>query len=77
MEVIGEPKQVCLDRAKGFDGDKPRLALASPRGRLHQYKDISITPQSKTVAIRLAKNCIHYDTTAGPVARKRFPPVLE
>jgi hypothetical protein len=31
MEVIVEPKQVCHDRAKGFDGDKPRLALASPR----------------------------------------------
>ena len=77
MEVIVEPKQVCLDRAKGFDGDKPRLALAVPRGRLHQYKDISITPQPETVAIRRAKNCIRYDTTAGPAARKRFPSVLE
>ena len=80
MEVHGShcrPKQVCLDRAKDFDGDKPRLALPSPRDRLHQHKDISITPKPKTVAIRLAKNCMHGETPAGPVARKRFPPVLE
>ena len=43
--------KAALTRAKGFGGDKPRLALASPRGRLHQYKDICITPQPKTVAI--------------------------
>jgi hypothetical protein len=62
MEVIVQPKQVCLDRAKGFDGDKPRLALASPCGRLHQYKDISITPQTKTGAISLAKIASHMIT---------------
>jgi hypothetical protein len=77
MEVIVEPKQVCLDRAKGFDGEKPRLALASARGRLRQYKDISITPQPKTVAIRLAKNCTQYDNTAGTLARSRLWQVLE
>jgi hypothetical protein len=53
MEVIVEPKQVCLDRAKHFDGDKPRLALARPCGRLHHYMDMSITQQPKTVAISL------------------------
>jgi hypothetical protein len=68
MEVIVEPKQVCHDRAKGFDGDKPRLALASPR---------RCNAAAKTVAIWLAKNCIRSDTPAGPVARKRFAPVLE
>jgi hypothetical protein len=77
MEVVVEPKQVCLDRAKGFDGDKPRLALASPCGRLHLYKDISITPQPKTVAISLAKNCIQqYDNTTGIMARERLRQVL-
>jgi hypothetical protein len=76
MEVIVEPKQVCLDRAKGFDGDKPRLALASPCGRLHLYKDISITPQPKTVAISLAKKCIQYDNTTGIMARERLRQVL-
>ena len=77
MEVIVEPKQVCLDRAKGFDGDKPRLALASPRRRLHQYKEIGITPQPKTVAIWVAKNCTQYDNTAGTLARSRLWQVLE
>jgi hypothetical protein len=37
MELIGEPKQVCLDRAKGFDGDKPSWLgywpVLSPSGR--------------------------------------------
>jgi hypothetical protein len=76
MEVVVEPKQVCLDRAKGFDGDKPRLALASPCGRLHLYKDISITPQPKTVAIHSRKNASSMITQPEIMARERLRQVL-
>jgi hypothetical protein len=48
MEVIVEPKQVCLARAKGFDGDKPRLALASPRGRLCEHLKIEHNAAAKS-----------------------------